>query len=1095
MADNEPLRITIGGPGNIDTTDPLNAAPTNIPEGLKPVDEPKVPQGLSPVPDETAVTPAGLSPVPSDMPAPPHNDPVADRLHDSTTPVGKLMDAIGQGAKYGWGGNVGPSEEFMRSIGLGIDTNRADWWNPIKAVNETIIRPLAQSALTTLDVASRVPQAAIGGAAGFGAFIRNPDASEKDIGNDAENATDSANDYLSHSPFFADAPLAMGVTEAGIPRRALPGTAAKIDTAEVRGVASQEAVEASQPPARAMAEEFRGPASASAPIPDETPMIDKAGNLNLNYINTPEDVKNVLRATAAKAGQFMQERGMFGDTSNAKTFSDAQDILANATHDVTTGIPDFMAHLQYGDNFDRATSAASRMWIEQAASETAKLAKVATQSGKSEDMVNFVTAEQRTRLAMGIDNQSAAEVARIQQARQIKVGEGGEFDPDMTAAIKELDERNGLSPEERAKILSTLDTPQQVAQFLNDSRKANWKDMMLEYVVNNFLSGPITHTYYTVSGILATGLRIGETAVASQIGKLRGSQMDAAEFSALNDERAGLMDRFNEANSTQGRPLTAIEAQTMHDRMAEIQQTLKDKTPVMPGEAAARFFGALKGSKDGIKAAWAALKSGEAGLLPGEKPYVPGEGGSPPTFVRNSIPGPLGTVIRIPTRVIGGIHTFQKVMGYTESMNALAYRQAASEGLEGDALTARVTGILSQPSSEMMEAARDEAKYASLMGEPGKFGQAVENLANVNHGTKLVITFARVTNNILSQGLLERTPIGLLSPTIRADLAGESGLAKQNTAIARMAVGSSIGLGVAGLAIAGHATGAAPSDPAQRNFDHDLLGRPAYSVQIGNWWIADRHLGPVGPIIATGANLAAAAKVAVDRDLLDGASYFATAMGKYALEESPMDGLHNTMEAIDDSDRKGPTFMHQALTSMFVPFSSAQSQIAHAVDPNLRQTNTLLETWASKTPFIGQDVPPKIDVFGQPVMSGQNMGAQYAQDPVVSEMKALSLFPGLPLKTAFGVKLTEEQYNKYAALAGSTFHLMASNAVGDEKWNTYTPYQRYTMLDKLLVASREQARAALALEYLGPEGIIAQSAQQKQNIVNGVVPPNPRMRK
>lgn len=1092
----------------------------DLPDGLSmapPAQANQLPDGLSLAPPQPAVQP-GFQNLPAV--APPHNDPVADRMFTGTV-AGRMLDAIGQGARQGWGTDqIGPSEDSLRQIGLGIDPGRKDWWNPIKSINENIIRPLAVGALGAFDLAGHAFSAAVGGVSGAAASAlieagARPDGNINNMNDYQQTVERGTQDF---SEFLNMAALVSGMSETGIPRAAASGRT--VSASEASRAAEETAPPIGTPPnvGPNLGETTTGkpttPPTSETVLPQSAPLADKAGNLNLNYINTPDDVKQLLVATADKADDFNQERGFYSDNTNAKTSSDAEAILAKATTDVTTGIPDFMTNLQNGQVFTKAEDTAARMWITQTGAETQRLAKVAATTGQQTDVDAYVTMEQRLKLAMGIDNQSAAEVARMQQARQIPVGEREGLGEGVADAVQKLEENETLDPMARAKIIAQMDTPQQAAAFLNDSRKANWKDMGLEFVMNNFLSGPITHKAYVISNAINTMLRVGvETPVAALIGKMRGRMTDPGEIAAMQAERAGLADRLAESTSSQGRPMSAADAVTAQSRISDIDSKLSDTVPVLPAEVGARIVGALRGSRDAIvnwpklKAAFKdmdpksaaqafgdgpvfqSLKSGEAGLLPGEKPYTPGGGGAPPTFVRNAIPGPLGTVIRIPSRVIGGIHTFQKVAGYTEAMNGLAYRQASIEGLEGSDLTNRVTQLLAKPDPDMMATARNQAAYSSLMAEPGEFGQAFENLANVNHGTKMVITFARVANNIIKQGLIERTPVGLISEKLRDDLSGLNGEAVQNTAAARMAVGTTIALGVTGLALSGHATGPYPSDPNERRFDHDLLGQPAYSVKIGNWWIADRHLGPIGPIIATGANLGHAALQAKDGDLMDGASVFAVSQAKYALEESPLDGMANLMEAVDDPDRKGKSYLSQTLTSALLPFSSFTSQTAHAIDPYLRQVNNLTQAAASKEPFLSQTLTPRIDVFGQPVQAGDDMGQRYANDPLVGELKRLSLFPAMPDKSVFQVKLNDQQYTNYMSMAGTNFYSIANEQMQNPDWNSYTDFERYEYLDKSLAAARKMARDGMAMAY--PD-LIDQSAQQKQDLVDGVTKPGKR---
>ena len=128
-------------------------------------------------------------------------------------------------------------------------------------------------------------------------------------------------------------------------------------------------------------------------------------------------------------------------------------------------------------------------------------------------------------------------------------------------------------------------------------------------------------------------------------------------------------------------------------------------------------------------------------------------------------------------------------------INALAFRQATEEGLSGTALASRIADLRQNPTDEIMQQARAKATDLTLMGPAGKW---VDKLSQwVNHPVnlpllgetpvmKFIDPFIHIAANIMDQALMQRTPIGLFSPEIRADLAGCNGNGAADTAASKM---------------------------------------------------------------------------------------------------------------------------------------------------------------------------------------------------------------------------------------------------------------------------------------------------------------------
>ena len=285
--------------------------------------------------------------------------------------------------------------------------------------------------------------------------------------------------------------------------------------------------------------------------------------------------------------------------------------------------------------------------------------------------------------------------------------------------------------------------------------------------------------------------------------------------------------------------------------------------PVTWREAAGDAYALIQGMRDGIVATGELVKAGGVEGAPTWGWQYSPLGQIPGLAYKGVEIAPLGHLARFPSRNVAAIHSGFRAMNYSMEINALAYRQAAEEGLTGTALATRTAELRQNPPEEMMDAARGRATDLTLMGQGGKITQALQRLTNTTVNVpglgetavlKFVDPFVHIAGNIMNQALLQRTPIGLLSTEIRADLAGKNGNIAQDTAMAKMLVGTALAVTFGGLAAQGLISGSGPADPKTAAMWR-LAGNQTYSVRIGDMWYGVHRLGPMGLLMGVAADL------------------------------------------------------------------------------------------------------------------------------------------------------------------------------------------------------------------------------------------------
>lgn len=1037
-------------------------------------------------------------------PAHPANDPVNDAIFEQSGGA-KILDA----AQGNWftrpfkaaagavknavadGGSLGLSEDSIKSLqGMGVlEDYKSNYLSMRKTITGAVLIPAAGAA----DAAMRGINAVVsGGMALTGGFVNEatgaagygritPEAVARD-------AQENANALY----------LSSGMSEFGAPAAMRPPKLIDVATApkmaeKVEGVAGEAEAAAETPALK---------------TPVKSPMIDEAsGNLNLKYIGADDDAKSMLARTAQA---YADENGIV--VTHAQTVEEAQKYMDDALQETANGVPESLAGYMRGDPVNRPILYAARQLTVQSTLDAIKAVQDAVRTGAPADVTAALAADDRMMAMTGIRHEVSAEAGRVLESHKIGVGEG-----DIEAAAEKL---GNMTQEERIRVMATFDSPESIARFAQDIKKPTWGEMGLFYVINNYLSGPITHIAYGAAWAVQTVIRAGlETPLASTIGRIQkaaGKTMEPAEIAALQTEREGIAGKLAAADAGTAR-IAAKDSVAMTKRLKEIDTSLHNGVTVMPGEAAARFYGIGEGALDSVRALGRALKTGNIQMLPGEMAAAKkaakeavdkameegksaaeakkaGDAAYNKAAVYSSNPiverasfmkdGPVkeaakaaGLFVGGPTRVIAGIHSLQKFSGYAESSNALAYRQAASEGLtSAEDIGARIAQIKANMTPDMIKQAADEAKYAALMGKPGPFGQAVENLAHVNGWTRMVVPFSRVVTNLGNQKFLERTPLGLFSDRIRGDITGANGNAAQANTLAKMLSGSTLLAAGAWLRAQGISNGEIQDVPGQNPANVRarayMAGTPPYTVRIGDMNIAHRMFGVPGGSLSLGADVHDIFQESrSDDDAWGILGNTFHVLGNDMLQENALKGAADLYDAIRDRDQnKAKLYVLNAVTAAATPYSVGMSQTTRMLDSTMRSTagtdfwDRFKKTEMAHVPFESESLLPQVDIFGRPMQRGGDYEAML-KDPVMQNLTRLDMYPAKASTRILNVKLNDQQYFDYATKAGALFYHNAETLINDPNWPNYDVKTQADMLHSAQKDARADARQYMCITY------------------------------
>lgn len=815
--------------------------------------------------------------------------------------------------------------------------------------------------------------------------------------------------------------------------------------------------------------------------PAESPLIDKAGNIRLENLTTDEKIRQAIREAADANDGFIGDRQ--GVVTDGQVLDLAYDIGMEGAHDL-------VKKWVVGQAYNAPQIMAIRMLAKQMPVQTAEAMKKAA-IGNDADVIAYAKAKAQHLMVLRTLAGITAESGRAQRAFRDISGMSATGKTGIDEFVLRQATGKTLYQLKQEAIMGQLfDTPQAVNKFINDSTKKTFGRMLLEYWINGLISGPATHTTYMVGNTILAMHKAGpETLAAAGIGALRAAMGRPGERVRAGETMAQLSAAVRSLPST---------------LMATGESFKSGLTTLLPGEepralpfqpyvaqyvasptlneaatyhdVAAGLFGFIRGLRDGaIAAGTLATEGGVTGSpLFGTRPSH--LGAIPDIEVRGMNVLPVGTLARGPGRFIAAIHSFYRSAGYSMNKAAMAYRQAATEGLTGTQFEARVGDLRQNPPPEMMEKSRFEATEQTLMGKGSPFVQALSRLTNTEIAgfpiLKLIDPFVHIAGNIIDQSIVQRTPVGLLSAELRADLMGRNGNVAQDTAQARMLVGTAMAVTIGTLAAEGYISGSGPSDPHEAAMWR-LAGNQAHSVKIGDTWYAANRLGPLGMLLGISADLYEVVHQAQEGEIAEAAAHLQHAFTQNVLDESFMRGPSELIRALEESDRYGPQYVRNFLSS-FVPYSVGMAQEARNIDPYSRQARTIVDAMKAKIPGLSETLLLRRDIWGEPMPSRQaliNSGTtsiytqQISKDPVNITMVALGISPAnLPRKIR-NVDLDDQQYDDFTRIAGRLTKSRLDAIVRSPDFKTWPPHIQRTVVEEVIKQSREVGRGLLLMKY------------------------------
>jgi endonuclease YncB( thermonuclease family) len=565
------------------------------------------------------------------------------------------------------------------------------------------------------------------------------------------------------------------------------------------------------------------------------------------------------------------------------------------------------------------------------------------------------------------------------------------------------------SLEEAARlILDAQGTPGGLNQSARLALKPGLKDKLVELYYNSLLSGPATHAVNVTSNAMTAGLQLPEHLVAAGIGRLR----------------------------------TAFRAST-----AEADR-------VLVSEVGARATGLLQGAVDGLKAFAHTAITGD----------VPDYVTKVEAASQEAISGLKGKIARTPTRMLSAEDELFKAIARKMELSGLAVRRARAEGLRGPALRQRIAELNAQPTDEMVERSMDYARYLTFQKPLGKLGTLMTTATQHAPALKLIVPFVRTPTNILKFAA-ERSPAAPILKDWRADVA--AGGARRDLAVARMAMGTGLGLLATKWAEEGSITGGGPADKNARAL---MLadGWQPYSLRIGDTYYSYQRLDPLASTLGVAADLVETSEHMTETQRERSTMLVTAAIIKNLSNKVWLSGITNIAQAIDDPERYAGGFLAQMGGGIAVPAIVAQT--ARVADPVLREARGPIDRVKSRIPGLSMSLPPKRNVWGEVITSEGGVGPDIVSpfristaknDPIAAELLRLEAGIGAVPRKVAGRQLSPMEYSQFQEVAGKLLRQDLTSRISDAGWPGLSDEERAKAVDDAKAKARKEARGLL----------------------------------
>lgn len=774
----------------------------------------------------------------------------------------------------------------------------------------------------------------------------------------------------------------------------------------------------------------------------------KKSDFNFSRIDTEDDVKETIEAFSAV---FEKETSLA--KHGTQSFADMKELA----EELGAGV-ESLKDLYKGTNNLGARVLAHRALLTASAEKVTGLAKLAS-TGDAEGILAL-----RKHVALHAAIQAQMKGVQTEIARAL-----GQFRITASSVDLAVNERHQLIQAmgghdaniHFAKQLEAITDPKQLNAVIRKSWQARTKDALYEAWVNGLLSGPVTHAVNAVSNGLVAIASPAERLMAGMWGKVLRSGDEAVQMGEAKAQLFGMAEGFTDAIRITAHGMKALKTagkETLQGNFSGAKEVIEDASGEFGNawKAAATDMPVLDNAAYGTREydlQASAISAASMGL----------DGKAVPGMVADG----LGALIRTPGRLLTTADEIFKTIHYRGELKAQAYRQATAEGLHGDAMFKRIAELVEDPTPEVSGLALDAARKGTFTAPLGDKGQKWANAIRATPGGRWLAPFIRTPTNILKFVGVRTPGLNLLADSVKADFA--AGGARRDMMLARTTMGGVL------YAVAGYmaAQGVITGGGEKINSAERLGGWQPYSVKVGDTYVAYNRMDPFGLFLGLAADVVDISGHLDASDVDDLAIMAVLSIQRNLTSKTYVSGIIQALDAFQNPEGGVEKYLQGMLAST-VP--AVVNAVRKEEDPLVREVWTFVDALRNRIPGLSKDLPPKRNVFGEPISVVGGLGpdivspfrtTEASTDPLAQELARLNIDLRQPPKTlpvasgAKAIDLTPEQYDKLVETAGVLFKQSMESLLEDPSYSTLTEGDDDFQDGKEKVIQQRHARAKM----------------------------------
>jgi hypothetical protein len=634
--------------------------------------------------------------------------------------------------------------------------------------------------------------------------------------------------------------------------------------------------------------------------------------INLDRINTAQDIKDVLAQVS---------------TQLPKNPVQSHETTVALSQQLGLSVEDFLKGYK-GANLNAAEVTAMRFVLNDSARQVSDLAKLATDPGTAtpQAMATFIKAFSVHRAMEQYAENAANESGRTLNAWGIMAGHA----TDQAKMVQKLVDNAGADniKDVARKISELADDPAKVSAFIGQTSRNSGRDGTMFAYYNVILSNPAIILKKLASDAIMGGWNVMTRYAAEKWG-----QQGAVAPGETSELLHGYMGSFGDGVRAAGTAIRMGESQFLHDY--QTMDALHSSRLAAVTDSAPESIG--------LKPTYGAME-----------------------FLKSSLP----------TSWIGAADDFAKVINYRAALRSLSYREGFNRGLAGDEMATFQREMMANPSEALHDQAVNQALYHTFQEPLTGIGLKLQNAADAFvwpvAGTdyeipvgRVIAPFIKIPTNI-ARWSYNNSPLPLALPTDHWKEFMASSPANHDIGMARIGLGTGLGLIVGSAALNGYITGRGPSDP-EHQAAWRRAGNEPYSVRnpFDGKWYGYNSIEPTGMYTAAIADAFNIMKFAHDDDRQSIAASVIMGVGQAALSKSYLFGTAQLFEALNDPERKGTSWFDRLGAGMIAPSLGAAAR--RAQDPWARAHYGFLDDVENRLPYLSEGLPFSRTMWGDPI--------------------------------------------------------------------------------------------------------------------------------